>query len=646
MHRTILAARHGFQIRKGRCNTYNPSLGRFRSKDTSGRQVDSAMARNIGRMTVLMLVVTCIAPFVAYHLASSSATGALEGQIQRSLFLTNRAIATEIERFRYLPLVMGEDARIRALAESEPSPAVLDAANRYLQTVVRQAGAAELYVLDARGIALAASNFATGESFVGHDYSFRPYFQDALRAGEGRYYAIGVTTRKPGYFLTSRIDVPGRPPIVAVVKADLLPLELTWEAAGVQTAIADRWGIVFLSGNPDWKYRPLAALSDEAVERLAKERTYEGADLAARQPILPPGVTPPTDNTDERAVHVEEGGRRLLAKFSRVEPDGWMVLAATSTGDAGKIAGFWALAALIAGLISTGALYFLHQRALIIRMRLRQGEILERKVAERTQDLAREIDMRKRTEDELRRAQEGLIHSEKMAALGRMSTAIVHEVSQPLAALEATLATAGVLAEKEAAAKVGDRLLDARALVKRMQRTVKHLKTFGRKGASDLEAVTIDAVIGNALDLAAPRAKALGVTPAFEARGPSPVVVAVAVKLEQVTLNLLLNALDAVEGIQNPSVTIQRTAHAGRVSVAVIDNGSGIAPEHRDRIAEPFFTTKLTGEGLGLGLSIATAIVREFGGEILFAETPGGGTMATISMPVGKRPAHPLEAAQ
>ena len=93
-------------------------------------------------------------------------------------------------------------------------------------------------MLDDRGIALAASNFATPESFVGHDYSFRPYFQDALLTGEGRYYAIGVTTRKPGYFLTSRIDVAGHPPIVVVVKADLLPLEVAWKAAGVQTAIA------------------------------------------------------------------------------------------------------------------------------------------------------------------------------------------------------------------------------------------------------------------------------------------------------------------------------------------------------------------------------------------------------------------------
>lgn len=600
--------------------------------------------RTIGKMTALMLVLTCIAPFVTYHLAIGAATASLEGQLQRSLVVTNRAIETEIDRFRYLPLILGEDARIRALAAGERTPDVLEAANRYLETVVAQAGAAELYVLDERGVALAASNFATSETFVGHDYNFRPYFEDALRTGAGRYYAIGVTTRKPGYFLTSRIDVPGRPPIIVVVKADLLPLEATWKAAGVQTAIADQWGIVFLSGNPDWKYRPFVPLAPEALAQVAKERKYDGVNIAAARPILPSSVVNlPPGEAEAPALHVEEG--QLMAKFSVVQPDGWLVLAATSTGDTGKVAGFWALAALIAGLLATGTLYFLRQRAILIRTRLRQGEILERKVARRTQDLAREIEMRKRTEDELRNAQEGLIHSEKMAALGRMSTAIVHEVSQPLAALEATLATAGVLLERGGAEKVGGRLLDARALVKRMQRTVKHLKTFARKGASDLEPVDIDLAIRNAMDLAAPKARALGVVPAYDASGPTLVVVAVAVKLEQVLLNLILNALDAVEGRQGASVLIRKAVESGCVKIAVTDNGSGIAPEHRDRIAEPFFTTKLTGEGLGLGLAIATAILREFGGEITFAEADGGGTIATISIPIGDRSTL-LEAAQ
>ncbi|MFK0278531.1 ATP-binding protein [Ensifer sp. NPDC090286] len=610
------------------------------------KRIDPRMTRTIGRMTIAMLVLTCIAPFVAYYVANGVALGTLESQLQRSLVLTNRTITTEIERFRYLPVVVGEDARIRALAKGERTAPVLAAANDYLETIVQQAGPAELYILDANGITLAASNHATPESFVGHDYSFRPYFRKAIRQGEGRFYAIGVTTKKPGYFLASRIDRAGQPPIVVVVKADLSPLERAWEAAGVQTAIADRFGIVFLSGNPLWKYRPLVPLGQPATSRLAEERTYEGADLAATSPILPADTGLPEGGPEEPSVRIADERGQLLARFSAVEQGGWRVLAATSMEDTAKLAGFWALATLIGGLLATGGLYFLHQRTQIIRERLRQGETLERMVAARTQDLASEIEMRRKTERELRRMQEEIIHSEKMAALGRMSTAIVHEVSQPLAALDATLATTAVLATKNEPEAVGTKIVDARSLVKRMQRTVKHLKTFARKDASELEEVAIDTVIHNAVELAAPRAKGLGLTPRVEAQAPSPVVTAVALKLEQAMLNLLLNALDAVEGRADPSIIIRRTQDDGRVEVHIVDNGTGIAPELRERVLEPFFTTKLTGEGLGLGLSISTTIVRECGGEIRFQEAPGGGTCATISVPLRTPRPHNLEAAQ
>src|SRR5690606_8681289 len=145
-------------------------------------------------------------------------------------------------------------------------------------------------------------------------------------------------------FLATRIDIAGEPPIVVVAKADLSLMESAWEAAGVQTAIADRWGIVFLSGNPDWKYRPLAPLGAEASARLPEERTYVGAGFSARRPILPGGVVLPAGTAEDPALSLHEGNSRLLARFSTIEPDGWRVLAATGTADTAKLAGFWALA--------------------------------------------------------------------------------------------------------------------------------------------------------------------------------------------------------------------------------------------------------------------------------------------------------------
>lgn len=602
------------------------------------------MSAVFNRLTLLILLAAFVAPIVVYHVANHMLMRSQQAQLQQNLSLTSRAILTEIDRFRALPLILGQDARIRALSQDVGAQSIA-LANHYLETIVKQVGPSDLYVLDRTGKTLAASNHATPQSFVGHDYSFRPYFRDALEKGEGRYYAIGVTTRTPGYFLSSRIDIDERPPIIVVVKADLSPLEAAWKAAGVKTAIADEDGFVFLAGDPRWKYRPLQALDTVTLDQLAQERTYDGVDIASAQPIFKASHGAIADDGRD-AVIVSDDEERLVTQSLTIEPDGWKVIAATDANQATGSASLWALATLASGLMISTGFYVLDQRRQLIAMRLRQGEILEQMVAERTSDLASEVRIRKRTEEELRRTQEGLVHSEKMAALGRMSAAIVHEVSQPLAALDATLATAGLLATRHGPEEVGPRLDKARGLVRRMQRTVKHLKTFSRKDVSDMERVCVETVIDNVLELAAPRLNSLGLNVRISGETPAPVVMAVPVKLEQAMLNLLLNAVDAVIDQKDPEIRIEHRHDRGSVEIAIVDNGCGIAPDLRERVFEPFFTTKLTGEGLGLGLSIATAIIKECGGAIVFAEAESGGTRATISLPVAEGADTVLEAAQ
>jgi two-component system C4-dicarboxylate transport sensor histidine kinase DctB len=123
------------------------------------------------------------------------------------------------------------------------------------------------------------------------------------------------------------------------------------------------------------------------------------------------------------------------------------------------------------------------------------------------------------------------------------------------------------------------------------------------------------------------------VTPGFLPTDPAPLVMAGPVRLEQVCLNLLLNALDAVEGRDGASVTVTTGTRDGTAFLAVADTGTGIAAEDMARVTEPFFSTKITGEGLGLGLSISQAIVTEFGGRIDIASDPGRGTTVTVALP-------------
>ena len=170
-----------------------------------------------------------------------------------------------------------------------------------------------------------------------------------------------------------------------------------------------------------------------------------------------------------------------------------------------------------------------------------------------------------------------------------------------------------------------------------MQRTTKHLKSFSRKDTNTLTLIDLNKVVQNALDLVAPRAKAVGVTPTFSAADPAPQVMAGAVRLEQVCLNLLLNALDAVEGQEGALVAIATQAMGDSAVIEVTDSGSGIAAEDLPRVTEPFFSTKIGGEGLGLGLSISQAIVTEFGGRIDIASAPGTGTRVTVTLPLASQ---------
>ncbi|PJF08788.1 ATP-binding protein [Pseudorhodobacter sp. MZDSW-24AT] len=570
-----------------------------------------------GRHRSLMapVLAALVAAALAWLLAERWANASLHETLDRSLLLTARAVEAEIDRFRALPDVAGEDARIRAALID---PRALDAANRYLETISAHGGAADLFLINAQGQAIAASNWNRPSSFVGEYYNFRPYFTQAMETGRGQFYAIGVTTGVPGYFLSTRVT-SGNQTGVLVVKLDLRPLQATWRSAGAQMALADADGVIFLSGREDWLYRPLAPLAPETLQSLTATRTYDGVDLAAAAPLLP-----------RAPLGADATGDGWIARLTGVDRTGWRLIAASPSGDVTGFASGWALIAALLALAAASALKSWEQRRQLVALRLSQSERLETMVATRTADLAREVEARAQAEADLRAAQEHLIHAEKMAALGRMSTAIVHEISQPLAAMEATLAAAEI-GLPPSDARTAPRLATARGLIRRMQRTTKHLKSFGRKETGDLTLIDLAPVVASALELVTPRARAVGVIPAFTAA--SVPVLAGAVRMEQVAVNLILNALDAVEGQAGAAVTVTLAAHGPHAILTVADTGPGIAPDVLPRVTEPFFSTKTSGEGLGLGLAISKAILSEFGGDLAIASTPAAGTTVTVTLP-------------
>jgi Signal transduction histidine kinase regulating C4-dicarboxylate transport system len=552
----------------------------------------------------------------------------LRSLVQDRLTVNLHAVESEIERFRYLPDVISKDQRIIELLEATDDAAI-DTANDYLKTVRSMSGADELYVVDLAGDTLAASNWDEEGSFVGHNYGFRPYFTQAIAQGSGRFYAVGVTTGRPGYFLSSRVVHQGQTIGVVVAKVDMGPLARTWAEAGDVTAIADKEGIVFLSGEPRWIYRPLYRLDAETLRLLEAERRYDGIDLARAEPLAPIPAAGSTDRT------LQLGNERYLIGVRNLEPDGWQLLSALPLGPVETEARLVGASSALLAMLTLAVGLFLRQRQQLTRMKLDQNAVLEQRVAERTMALAHEVEERKRAEQELRAMQESLIHAAKLAALGRMSAAIVHEVSQPLSALDNTLAAAGLHAERDARAEVQRNLTSARSLLKRMQRTVKHLKSFSsRRDATPPEPVDANQAIETAIDIVEPRAREHEVTITY-ARNPAlPPVSGNAIRLEQVLINLLLNAVDASVAAGQGRIDVAAEVSGTKLRITVSDMGEGISPEVRQRLFEPFFTTKTTGEGLGLGLSISKTIIEEFGGQLNLVPMEMGGTQASVELPL------------
>lgn len=558
------------------------------------------------------------AALLTYHFTHRASETALRAQLDQSLILTARAVETEIARYGSLPGIAAQDARILAALAAPQNAANQAIANRYLAKVGQMSGAAQLFLMGADGTTIAASNYDTEQSLVGKNYSFRPYFQAAMQGQHGRFYAIGVTTGLPGYFLSSPVTY-GAASGALVVKVDLTPLQATWSRAGLSMAITDQDGVAFLSGAPEWLYRPTLPLGPETLARIRASRTYDGVDLAPSLAIL----TAPD--------HAISAKGPMLIRTRPLTDDGWTLLTGAPLAPVTTTATLSAFGAALLALLATGLAKIANQRRQLVALRLRQNALLEARVTERTRDLAHEVQARRQTEAELRAAQDGLIHSEKMAALGRMSAAIVHEISQPLAAMEATLGAAEI-ALPAGQEKTQTRIATARGLIRRMQRTTKHLKSFSRKEQGELALIDVSQTIENAIELTAPRAKAIGVTPQFIAPIAPIHVRAGAIRMEQVLVNLLLNALDAVEGKPDARITVT-TEQTALTTIRVTDTGTGIASADLPRITEPFFSTKITGEGLGLGLSISQAIVQEFGGEIRISSAIGTGTTVTVTLP-------------
>mgnify|MGYP003602945693 FL=1 len=579
----------------------------------------TSRALRLALYCLLILAGAALAGGWAMHQAERHALEESARRGPEQLNLYANSLHTLIERYRALPAVLGLDPEL-VTALSNPMTAPVQAAlNQKLERINGAAQSSTLELLDSTGLAVAASNWNTSNSYVGHNYAFRPYFKQTRSQGTGSFYAVGVTSGIPGYFLSSAVlDADGKFLGAMVVKLEFPQLEREWSHGNDTLLVSDARGIVFIANQPGWRYRLLRPLSDSDRNEISITRQYHNQPLT----LLNTHTLRSFDKASNLSrVDGPDGPAEYLWGSLPLSVEGWtlhllrrpMAAAEDSRNAALAAIGLW-LTLVFLGL-------FLLQRWRLARLRQRNREELEQLVEARTRDL--------------RTAQDGLVQSAKLAALGQMSAALAHEINQPLTAQRMQLATLRLLLDHGRIDDAYKALAPLEQMLTRMAALTGHLKTYARQSPGGLrERLDLAGVVDQALQLLEPRLKDEGIELSIELTRPA-WVRGDAIRLEQVLINLLRNALDAMLDKPRKHLEISIKANQQLWHLTVSDSGGGISEEHLGKIFDPFFTTKPVGDGLGLGLAVSYAIVHEIGGR-LTASNHADGAQFTLTLPIAQ----------
>jgi C4-dicarboxylate-specific signal transduction histidine kinase len=254
-------------------------------------------------------------------------------------------------------------------------------------------------------------------------------------------------------------------------------------------------------------------------------------------------------------------------------------------------------------------------------------------------DLRETTQEMERREQELRDKQEQLVQAGKLATLGELTTGVAHELNNPLNNIGLYLGNVIDRVELEDVdrAQIVRDLQSAQEQVRKASEIISHLRTFGRAAAVSFELLDVNDVIERALTLMHEQLRLRQIEVKLDLQRQPAIVSGNPIQIEQVFINLLTNARDAVEGSPRRVVEIVSAYEGDVIRITVGDSGPGIPAGLEQRIFDPFFTTKEVGAGTGLGLSITYGIIREHGGNVFVEANAGGGACFVIELPRAPR---------
>lgn len=522
---------------------------------------------------------------------------------ERAQFFAS-SIDDALTRLEHLPYVLSiDESTLDALVEANSTQL-----NPILADIATRAGAEFVFVLDVNGKTVASSNYQDSDSLVGRHYTFRPYFRDAIQGKAGRFYAVGVTTGRPGYFIAEPVKGPdGTIHGVVTVKIGFNDLSRALSGNGELVFVANEEGVVLASSDKDLIYGYMSPLSETERRVLDEQQQFGDRTLF------------PLDWEPESARRARLNGTAYVWTKAYLEEEDWTLHLLSEVRNSRRQALLYVAGGLMTLLLLTVAASV--YRAAQLRNALAISN------ADR-QRLTREIEERRITEKKLESARSELAQKEQLAALGQLSASITHELGQPISAMR------NYLVAEEIAANAEPNALwpQLSGLVDRMQRIVDQLRLFGRTSASATTIFPIQDTIHAAVQLVQHTAKEADIRLDLSLPREPAMVRGRPERFEQVIVNLLRNGIDATQDRDEGAVHLSMVEHDGMVTLIVEDNGHGLGDLNIADLSKPFFSTKPSGKGMGLGLAISGQIINEMGGTLHAENRQDGGAVFVISL--------------
>ena len=542
-------------------------------------------------------------------------------------FRYRQLVANELNRYLPIPELMAEHPLLATALNAPDNTDVILQANEEMQRMATIVGSSDVYLMDMSGLTIAANNYQQAGSFVGRNFSFRPYFFEAIETGGSAiYFALGSTSGVRGLYFSHPVrDERGQVLGVVAVKVLVHDLESQWVRPTLrreaEMLVLDAAGVSFLSSQPRWLFRDFTGRDTPAPDEASRLR-YPEREL---EPVQLDYLDKPWGLSGQSGtVRVRENGgdHEYLSVRTPLPRMDWTLQIMVSTQSVvwtrlGFVLGGMAL---YLGVLLTW-LYVRERYRREAELALR-GEQLELNVAERTADLERsnqmlveEIQQREQAQTDLRETQQELIQAAKLAVLGQMSAGLNHEMSQPLTAIQTYARNSRRFLQKGASGMVDANLAEIVLLCDKMAELTRQFKVFARKSEGPPSIVDLRPAVDASLKIIAAQKNSGNIDIHWQRPAEAVWCHGDQIRIEQVLVNLLANAVHALEGCSQPVITIDVAEHQGDWLCRVRDNGIGL-PANTEQLFEPFYTTKPVKQGLGLGLSISRQIVDALGGRL------------------------------